>query len=69
MLEFLENLRDVLAMFGLIPGVHQNVFDVDQYESMEVLPEYLIHVSLEYVKGIDQPIWHDEIFIMASRCH
>ncbi len=33
-LEPLEDLRDVQAMFGLIPGVHKDVVNVNQYEAI-----------------------------------
>lgn len=35
-------------MVSLIPGVDQDVIDVDLHEAMEVLPEHLIHKSQEY---------------------
>ncbi len=50
--ESLEDLRNMLAMFGLTPGVYKNVIDVDENELMEKLPEYLVHKILEYGGGV-----------------
>lgn len=50
----------------MIPGVHQDVIDVNQHEVMEVILERLIHESLEYG---DQPIRHDTVLVVGGRCH
>ncbi len=47
MAELLEDLLDVEAMFSQVPGVNENVVDVDDDESLEELPEHLIHIALE----------------------
>ncbi len=38
----------MLAMFGPTPGVYEYIVDVNEYESMEKLLEYLMHKVLEY---------------------
>lgn len=43
--EFLEDLRHVMAMFSQVPGVNEDVVDVDNDKSVE---EYLIHECLEH---------------------
>ncbi len=47
MVEFLEDLLDVEAMFGQVPGVDEDIVDVDDDESLKELPEHLIHIALE----------------------
>ncbi len=44
--ELLEDLRYMVAMFGQVPGVDENVIDVDDHE-LEELPEHLVHEALE----------------------
>ncbi len=48
-----QDLRNVVAMFGHAPGVDENVINVDEDESMEILPENLMHEVLEYGGGVD----------------
>ncbi len=38
----LQDLRHVVATFGQVPEVYQNVVNVDYHESMEELPELLV---------------------------
>ncbi len=45
--EPLEVLRHVMAMFGQVPGVYEDVVNVHYNEMMEKLPEHLIHEALE----------------------
>ncbi len=45
--EPLEDLRHVVAMFGQVPGVYEDVVDVHDNKPMEELPEHLIHKALE----------------------
>ncbi len=59
----------MLAMFGPTPGVYEYIVDVNEYELMEKLPEYLVHKVLEYGGGVDKSIRHDAIFVMTSRSH
>lgn len=49
--------------------VYQDVISEDQDKKMEVLPEHLVHKSLEHGVGTDQAIWHDPVFIVASKGH
>lgn len=42
--QLLEDLCHVVAMFGQVPGVDQDIVE----EVLEALPEHLIHVALEY---------------------
>ncbi len=42
-----EDLRHVMAMFGQVPGVYEDVVNVHYNEMMEELPEHLIHEALE----------------------
>lgn len=44
----LEDLQNVLAMFGQGPGVHRDVIYEPQYKVVEVLSEHLVHKILEY---------------------
>lgn len=64
----LEDLQNVLAIFGQGPGVHQDVIYEPQYK-VEVLSEHLVHKILEYGGGVDKPIRHNAILVMACRCH
>lgn len=64
--QLLEDLRHVLAMFGQVPGVDQDV-DVDDDEAVEVLPEHLIHIPLEYGGGVGQAIQHHLVLVVACR--
>ena len=50
--QLLQDLHQVLAMFGQVPGVDQDVVDVDDDEASEVLPEHLIHIAQEYGWGV-----------------
>ncbi len=62
----------MVAMVGLVLGVYQDVIYVDQNETVEILTEHLIHVTLEYGWGVDESIRHHEVLIVASRgdkCH
>ncbi len=43
----LEDLRNVLAMFGQAPGVYENVVYVNDDKPMEELPEHLMYKALE----------------------
>ncbi len=45
--ELFQDLRDVLAMFGQVPGVNQDVINVHYYKSVEKLPKPLVHKPLE----------------------
>lgn len=46
--QFLVDLHHVVAMFGQVPEVDENVDHVDDDKEMEKLPEHLIHEGLEY---------------------
>ncbi len=48
-----QDLRNVVTKFGHAPGVDENVINVDEDESMEILPENLMHEVLEYGGGVD----------------
>lgn len=56
----LEDLQNMLAIFSQGPGVHRNVI----YETYE----HLVHKILEYRGGVDKPIRHNSILVMACRC-
>ncbi len=43
----LKDLRYVVAVFGQVPGVYEDVVDVDNHELMEEFPEHLVHEALE----------------------
>ncbi len=43
----------MVAMFGQALRVDEDIIDVYQDESMEVLPEHLVHEVLKYGGGID----------------
>ncbi len=45
--ELFQDLRDVVAMFGQVPGVNQDVVDVNYDKSVEELPEHFVHEPLE----------------------
>ncbi len=40
-------------MFSHAPGVEENLINVDKDESMDILPENLMHEILEYEGGVD----------------
>lgn len=42
---------NVVAMFSLIPGLHQDVISVDQDKAMEVILEDLVYKCLEHGRG------------------
>lgn len=35
------------AMFSQVPGMYEDDVDIDDNESLEELPEHLIHLALE----------------------
>ncbi len=43
----LKDLRNVVAMFGQVPRVDEDIIDVYQDEAMEVLSEHLVHEVLK----------------------
>ncbi len=45
--ECLKDLLHVVAMFNQVPGVDEDIVDVDNDELVKKLPEHLIHESLE----------------------
>lgn len=45
--QLLQDLLHVVAMIGQVLGVNEDVIDVHYDEALEVLPEQLIHKSLE----------------------
>ncbi len=45
--EPLEDLRNVVAKFGQVPGVDEVVVNIHYHELMEELPEHLVHETLE----------------------
>ncbi len=49
----LEDLRNVLAMFGHAPGVYEDIVYVNDDEPMEKLPEHPVHEALEDGWSID----------------
>lgn len=46
--EFLEDLRHLVPMLCQVPGVDQDVIDVNYDKVIEVLPELLVHETLKY---------------------
>ncbi len=67
LMEPLKDLLNVVAMGGQVPGVDEYIIDIDNYEGMEELPEYLVHEFLEDGLGVGKAIRHNEIFIVAGR--
>lgn len=59
--KFLQDLRNMLTMFGLALGVHQDIINVDQNKAIEVLSEHW--------GGIDQAVGYDPVLVMASWGH
>ncbi len=45
--EPLEDLHHMVAMFGQVPRVYEDVIDVHANELVEKLPELLLHNALE----------------------
>jgi len=41
----LKDLHNMVAKFSLVPGINQDVLDVNHGEVMEKLPKHLIHHS------------------------
>ncbi len=48
-----QDVRNMVAMFGHAPGVDENVINVDEEKSMEILPENHMYETLEYGCPID----------------
>lgn len=46
--KFLKDLHHVVAMVGQVPGVNEDFVDTDDVETVEELPEDLVHESPEY---------------------
>ncbi len=46
--ELFQDLRDVVAMFGQVPGVNQDVIDVHYYKLVEKLPENLVRKAIRH---------------------
>ncbi len=63
--ELLKDLLDVLAMVGQVPGVNEDVVNINYHTAMEELPEHLIHEFLEDGGGIGQGEGHNEVLVMA----
>ncbi len=45
--ELLKDLLDVLAMVGQVPGVNEDVVNINYHTAMEELLEHLVHEFLE----------------------
>ncbi len=45
--ELLEDLFNVVAIVGQVPGVSKDVVDIDYHKAVEELPEHLVHEFLE----------------------
>ncbi len=55
----------MVAMFGQVPGVDQNIVYVHNDKSVEELLEHLVHKPLQDGRGVGKAIWHEPIFIVA----
>lgn len=64
-MEPLQDLRNVLAMFGLALGENKDIIYVDYPTPLQEVQEHLIHEILEYGDGVDRALWHYKIFIMS----
>lgn len=40
------DLSNELAMFSQVPGVHEDVINVEQHKAVEVLPKHFIYKAL-----------------------
>lgn len=49
--ELLQELRNLKAMVDLVPGVNENIVDIDD-NKLEEFPERLVHEYLEYRSGV-----------------
>ncbi len=56
----------MVAMVGQVPGVDQNVVDVNYHKAVEELPEHLVHELLEDGGGVGKAIRHHEVLIVAG---
>ncbi len=56
--EMLQDLLDVVAMFGQVLGVNQDVIDVNYDGAMKELPEHLVHEPLEDSRGVVTMTWY-----------
>ncbi len=45
--EFLEDLLLIVAMFGQVLGVYEDIIDINDHEAVEELSVHLIHKALE----------------------
>ncbi len=50
----LQDLCNVVALFGYSPGVDKDIINIDEDEPMKILPENLMHEILEYGGGVYQ---------------
>ncbi len=55
----------MVAMFGQVPGVDQDIVDVHNNKLVEELPKHLVHKPLENGRGVGEAIRHDPVFIVA----
>ncbi len=55
----------MMAMFGQVPGVDQDIVYVHNDKTVEEIPEHLVHKPMEDGRGIGKDIQHDLIFIVA----
>lgn len=62
--ELLQDLLKVEAMVDHVPGVYQDVVDVDYVKVVQVLPEHLVHKALECGGRVGQPVQHDPVLIV-----
>ncbi len=65
--EPLKDLLNVVVMVGQVPGVDENIIDVDNHKVVEELPEHLVHEFLEDGWGVGKAIRHNKVFIVARR--
>ncbi len=56
--EMLQDLLDVVVMFGQVLGVNQDVIDVKYDGAMKELPEHLVHEPLEDRWGVVTMTWY-----------
>lgn len=67
--ELLEDLHNMVPMFGKVPEVYQDVIKEHNDKAKEELPEHLIHEPMEYRGLVGQTVQHNLVFIVDRWCY
>uniref|UniRef100_A0A6Q2XA13 non-specific serine/threonine protein kinase n=1 Tax=Esox lucius TaxID=8010 RepID=A0A6Q2XA13_ESOLU len=64
--ESLEDLPDVLDVFGRCFGEYQDVVQVDEHKTPQHVPQHVVNQALEHCRRVGQSEGHNQIFKVAK---